>query len=130
MAEYKRAQFHVCIPGMPDRKKLMQNLSIKRIVKWLTNHDYKCWPILPAEDGSIIPMADKEYTFCMDSVPGFFRLDQDWLTFDSPAESDYGWVRPNILSNEEWTEFFHMVEHGYIIVMVFHQEREEWFPHR
>jgi hypothetical protein len=105
MGHYKKALFSVSVPGFYGKEKEMKELE-----KWLESS-------IPNES-----LEEKNGFSSCDTVLGSFCLDQNWFEFYSEAETDYGWVRPLILSEENWKKFFENLRDGVWVCTVNYQD--------
>lgn len=128
MGTKDRVTFFLCPPGILTRDELEADEHICRVIEILATHGYSEWQVLVSADGNgVEERKPTEYTMMVDSVPGSFCLDQDWLCFDSPAETSWGWVRPTILSDSEWQEFWNLIKAGKLVCQVFY---DGFIPHQ
>lgn len=100
MGYYKKALFSVSVPGCSESSKR----KFKEMREWI----YKKFP--EARE--------------VDSVLGSFMLNQDWIEFESPAETDWSWVRPNGLTEEEWEFFYYKFHDGEWVGVVYYKDSE------
>ena len=106
----KLTTFYCKPPGITDRDTLKANPTIAKWIERLNNAGFK-------EDFEFAETLAGFYTVIIDSIPGSFCLNQDWLTFSSPAEIEWGWVKPLALA-EYWEEFYADVAEGRMDVII------------
>ncbi len=108
----KLTTFYCKPPGISNRTELTENPTIAKWAERLHLAGYKL-------DFEHAETQLGYYTFMIDSVNGSFCLNQDWLTFSSAAEIEWGWVKPLALA-EYWEEFHEDVAAGRMEVIVRH----------
>lgn len=54
----------------------------------------------------------------VDTVAGWWNLDQDWYEFEDEAETDFRWVRPKSLREEDWEQLWRHLNYGNLIMQV------------
>jgi hypothetical protein len=69
----------------------------------------------------------------VDSLLGWWNLNQDWYEFEDEAETDWGWVRPKSLSEEHWEQLWRNLNYGVLLMQVHYikenGDKRELIPH-
>lgn len=68
-----------------------------------------------------------------DNMPGWWNLNQDWIEFVCDVETDWSWVKPLFLRDDEWNKMFVLLTRGDLIMQVRYKVEEngktEYIPH-
>lgn len=133
MTTYKKARIYITTPDCRDHirethidaKRNIHDIRaspITRVIQMLEAHGYTPYKMLmDEENGGTIPRKETEYCDSVDTVPGFWNSNRDWLQFMADCQADWSWVKPLFLTEDEWLELWEMLYSGRLIMMVFQE---------
>ena len=71
-----------------------------------------------------IQLANEPYTW-VDSIPGWWNLNQDWFEFYANVNIEWSGIRIKAFSEKEWKPFLDRLNQGKLIMMLSYVEKDE-----
>lgn len=62
------------------------------------------------------------------TIAGWWNLNQDWFTFECEIATDWRFVRPLFLDEEDWKSFHQSLKEGHLYMMVYYVEEKKDVP--